>query len=231
MLLGVCSSLGHSGGTKVVGSGPVSRQSDSVLEDDARSTDLLYRVAIQTAVHITCPVQFVPLLKYCSCLKQRDVSAASSRISVGNCRSVSDVGHVIEIFTSVFSLCGYTKAPVVMWGLNIGPWRTLRGSAAVLTQFAFSAASRHQRSLWAACEVDWRPIITGVLGVGAECQKHPIHIGNCPPPWSRVRKKDIFFGIVSNCGTCRSFKMDTTNTENESLCVLICQDLWFYNFA
>lgn len=73
MLLGVCNSLGHSGGTKVVGSGPVSRQSacESVLEDDARSTDLPYRVAIETAVHITRPVQFVPLLKYCSCLKRR----------------------------------------------------------------------------------------------------------------------------------------------------------------
>lgn len=197
MLLGVCSSLGHSGGTKVVSSGPVSRQSacESVLEDDARSTDLPYRVAIETAEHITCPVQFVPLLKYCSFLKWRDVSAASSRISVADCRSVSDVGHVIEIFTSVFSLCGYTKAPVVRWELNIGPWWTLRGSAAVLShEFAFSAASRHQRSLRAACEVDWRPIIPGVVGgeKQAECQKHPVHIGK-RPPWSRVVQKKIFF--------------------------------------
>lgn len=33
-------------------------------------------------------------------------------------------------------------------------------------------------------------------------------------------EKKVFF---SNCDTCGSLKMDTTNIENESLCGFICQ--------
>lgn len=156
---------------------------------------------------------------------------ASSRISVADGRSVSDGGHVAEIFTSVFSLCGCTKAPVVRWGLRIGPWRTLRGpllfqpmNLPFLLPPGTNGASE-QPVKWTEDHYYWSCV------VGAECQKHPVHIGKRPPPGSRVGKNNIFLGIVSDGDTCRSLKVDTTNTENESLSGLISQYLWFYNLA
>lgn len=66
------------------------------------------------------------------------------------------------------------------------------------------------------------PLVLELWGWGVE---NRLNVKNIPFTVESVllrdhgsENKDFFLGIVSKCDTCWSFKMDTTNIENESFC-------------